>query len=870
MGKHQIIYTSCKRGISGVNDGMQIYSHDANFTKRDSDEVKGLFTYQPPALPVGTHMTDELAPSMPKNFLYRRLSDKSCAVALNTYLGRDYMGGPTSRFGNHLSHAIVCDEADFTLYPCELYGGSTLLSNAPDGVKASEPPAHLPTPTLAKGGMIHSESIGDFLATDNRMESYKKMLSAMLMYKSARKRVVICDTPENIIMWIATLHFALPLKIALNVNFSTYDHAPSLSASRICGVLPEGTKYNSNEHFTFDFIKEAMPDIEAESDFYDFFDMGMSLSYDSIKDFHEFVSTKLTYCDADEQYYQIYSLYCLLTDGAENMPLPTFKNAIQMSQDYAADKQQTELVDKLLENRGFVLDSTDEYPMEILSVLIKLIDGVSGKVQEDIRSLFAEKVISFFSEHSISESDFKRLYAEIESIGGIKGVLVPSELMKDINRSKLLSSMRHVSEQWKWDFIADKLCEYIATKNIPIDETYVGQPMNKLLGGIVALRVSSNANDGFTLAMRCLQRFSNNWKQFICMALGMENILQGTTGSQDITEKLRSYVVQFTAKNHAANKQGIYSFLLQQGQYEQIIGLYKEWIAVAGNIEMAKTLFSEQLGLQDSKYISAYSPMICDSYYDFVLKQRQANILNEEKALLDLVLKRNIAFTHIDRLVENVLVDVPIVATAEKHTEMLKGITVYYRNQGKTHYTGRLLILIAGMVLSRTIHGKAMDSVALDIKTSAGGKAIPLSSIQPKEMEKYLDWITPNLFRSCKTPNELFAIYGLFHHTTESTSRFFDICTKEALQTLKSQNSALGLYITLELLFDAGSDDDRIETGKTLMKQTKQTLESINGFVIKKFEGRNDCLTKWGEVYGIATKTISAPKKGGFFSWSKK
>ena len=44
MSVHQIIYTSCMRGIDGVNDGQQVYSYDAGFQGAGSDEVKSLFT----------------------------------------------------------------------------------------------------------------------------------------------------------------------------------------------------------------------------------------------------------------------------------------------------------------------------------------------------------------------------------------------------------------------------------------------------------------------------------------------------------------------------------------------------------------------------------------------------------------------------------------------------------------------------------------------------------------------------------------------------------------------------------------------------------------------------------------------------------
>ena len=57
MSLHQIIYTSCMRGINGVNDGQQIFSYDLGFKDANNDDIKSLFSYQPPALPPGVIMT---------------------------------------------------------------------------------------------------------------------------------------------------------------------------------------------------------------------------------------------------------------------------------------------------------------------------------------------------------------------------------------------------------------------------------------------------------------------------------------------------------------------------------------------------------------------------------------------------------------------------------------------------------------------------------------------------------------------------------------------------------------------------------------------------------------------------------------------
>ena len=163
MSVHQIIYTSCMRGIHGVNDGQQVFSYDAQFKDANNDSVKSLFSYQPPALGAGVIMTEEIAAAMPKTFIFRKLENGTCALALNTYLGRDYMGS-AGRFGNYLSHVVVAEEKEVTVYPCEFYGSSLLRDHMEfEEVNNPNPPQYLPVPVLEKGYVIDIDTVIEFL-----------------------------------------------------------------------------------------------------------------------------------------------------------------------------------------------------------------------------------------------------------------------------------------------------------------------------------------------------------------------------------------------------------------------------------------------------------------------------------------------------------------------------------------------------------------------------------------------------------------------------------------------------------------------------------------------------------------------------------
>lgn len=456
MSKHQIIYTSCMRGIHGVNDGQQVYSYDSAFRDNISDDIQGLFSYQVPLLKPGVIMTETLAETMPRAFIYRRLANGSCALVLNTYLGRDYMGS-TGRFGNHLSHVVICDAAELNSYPCEFYGSNLLRSSMEfSEVNCAEKPPYLPEPIFEKGNLINLEKVMDFLGNDNHMDIFKKMFSAMLAYENAKKRLLICADSENIIMWIAALQYALPLKMALNINFSTYEYDPSLANSQICGVIPEGSQYDVDQaesHFTFDFVHNLMPEIEADDEFFDFIDVGMSLSYESLAEFHEFVLAQLGYQKVNERYYQAYYLYCLFSDGLTNLSYSSFLKAMQVVPDLVSNSQKTQIYKKILAEKNSILFFEEEYTLAVMRVLLANMDQLDAVAREQIKELVCEKIIVALAMATTDEKSFLELYQGLTELCSQYLINIPDELGQDVYREKLLLAVENEQTAWQWAFI---------------------------------------------------------------------------------------------------------------------------------------------------------------------------------------------------------------------------------------------------------------------------------------------------------------------------------------------------------------------------------------------------------------------------------
>ena len=371
MSVHQIIYTSCRRGINGGGDGLQIYSMDAAFQGADEEELGRLFSYQHPD--TGCPMTDELARTMPQAYKYQRLSSGDVALAQNTYLGRDYMG-KSGRFGYHMSHVIVCDPEDMKAYPAEYCGGELLRSSMTfDEVNSPETPSYLPEPNLETGPAVSFGAAADFLIREEgRMDVYKQMLCAVLSFDRVLKRVVILDKPENIIFWAAALGYALPRRNALEIGFSTYEYAPALSPARVCGAVRAGTRFgDESQYFVFDLLEGNIPSLEPDPAFSGFIDDAFSFSHESLLGFHDFLNDGYDYGKADEDIYQAYALYAALDDGPEAVPAEQLAMALDFAGRFAREDEIRRIAYSLLQK-----DS------DIVRKLLEAFDGDAARLTD--------------------------------------------------------------------------------------------------------------------------------------------------------------------------------------------------------------------------------------------------------------------------------------------------------------------------------------------------------------------------------------------------------------------------------------------------------------------------------------------------------
>lgn len=861
MGAHQIIYTSCMRGINGVNDGQQVFSYDAGFQDAGNDEIKSLFAYQTPSLAPGVVMSEELAATMPRNFSYRRLKSGGCALALNTYLGRDYMG-PSGRFGNHLSHVITFAPEDLEGYPAEYYGGGMLRTEMTfEEVNNPNRPDYLPEPVLERGFGTDISAITDFLSEGDRLEVYKNMLYAMLSFQRERKRVVICDEPGSIILWIAALEYALPRKNALNINFSTYDYDPSLSAARICGVVPEGTAYTPESrrlHFTFDLLAGQTAEFEKDPEFFDFIDTVMSFSYESLQDFHAFLDEGYRYEDAGEELYDAYALYTLLTDGMAMLSLEKLERALNFADSFAQPKERLRVIRFLLEEREALLRQEPPVFLRAVQHILSHSGELDINTLHQARELVVDRVLGEFLDEGVEEERFVALYEQIDQICGKFAFSVATELMKAENQKKLFAVMGQDIAVWKVIFLVQVISSYAKDQRIPAGQLSPETPVGQLYYGIIKAVYSQNRYNGLLVAERILKDFSEDCTYLTNMALNLEGILLDIPDGKREAAALWECFGQLMQFSQSGRFDTAYQILGEYRRYDLVYMLYTLDISQAGTAKDCQNVFEKHCRAfadREPDYARLYWTKILETYYQHLSRFNGQEAQGAKAELFTLLAGRNFDVSFADELTEAVLRPIPFGEPSAEDGRLVQNIFQYTCGFRHQPVRGKALLLIIGLELKRVQSRNRFYDKLEQLKELTLTERADLSQVTEREMQDYFDWVLPMVCALCERAEDLEAIYDLYDMPPRAENEFFVQCAQVYLKQAKGNKDFMVFCEFLGALFHKGASAARAETGKALCKLSKQKLEALDEAVQDHFRSDEHALRCWSSMREKAEST---------------
>lgn len=354
MSINQAIYTSSASGIS-KGGGLGVHSYNRACSEAEINEFGLSYCHY------YFHGNAEEIPDLPVKLVYGRTSNGRYMQSCITYLGKDY-NQESGRMGNLLSHMYSFGKEDLHVYPLQLYGSPDYrTSMRTDEVDGSTAVDYLPEVSdVACGTEITIDNIQEFIG-DGRMEMFCHLLAAVLKIDNIHK-IIIYDTHENIIWWLAAIQFALPLQCAREISYSSYERDPMMSEFDIRGAVVgmcEGDCYEyaaSGQFYVFDGVNKEYPKFDVSSDFFKYgVETGMDFLYDVMTEFFAFVQ-RYNYEKADDDIKDGFALYQMIQGGMNLVEDAEFTAAVSFEAKYgnkeSYKKLLTELFEKLTDNPG--------------------------------------------------------------------------------------------------------------------------------------------------------------------------------------------------------------------------------------------------------------------------------------------------------------------------------------------------------------------------------------------------------------------------------------------------------------------------------------------------------------------------------------
>lgn len=357
----------------------------------------------------------------PYSFSYRPTEIGGAEMGVFSFgklMGIDWSG---ARPGNIYLYTVICGKDDIKSAPIMYHSSPTVCCDIPRGVfypetgSISRPDFLKYSDTLddeydvapveysAGFERISPDDIKRFIADDDNREILCSMVYALMENKDGniRRRIVIADEPENVMMWIAAISFVFPQENLYGLSFSTYTHDPAdfdingVFVPAKNGCFPSsrsGYDYNSarGAYAVYDFgAGEYAPEVNPRECL--FTDALKSKSAAPLMEAYKtFIARHSNYRGLDSYYAKGYSFYAFMTGKMKY----SLEDAVDFAEKYALSEDKKELLIKILND----FESISESPENLHTAhgYMKFCCDNKVSTREEINKFFVEKYNEIF------------------------------------------------------------------------------------------------------------------------------------------------------------------------------------------------------------------------------------------------------------------------------------------------------------------------------------------------------------------------------------------------------------------------------------------------------------------------------------------
>lgn len=575
MRAHQIIYTSCRKGIEGSSDGFQVFSYDRGLPNEEIAGGPG----RPQLFP------DPDPSEVGESAFGYHLVGGQCLFTFNTKLPHDYLG-PQSRSGNVLRHTVFFPAADLPCAPIEFFGSSGFVSSVGSEVASPERPDYLPELEMGPSGLLSRERVVAWLREEDRSDVLLGLIRRFFEARRDGKQLVIVSEPEEAAFWIAALCLVLPLEQAQKMSFLIPCERPGRTGSDIVGlrreVLERGLGYPLATCVVFD-PREDLPTTDAyaaQGRFLGFAGMSLELNPRRLFDFVAFLGSSCKVDLALDEYDAAYELWSIL-----NGDLPGNESAFEAAISIAEQRAGAETVRSLCARLLDALSRHEVRGISAISAVTGFLLRASRRLPADEAGRVNDAVIAatetLLEDERVSPEEFSSYLDSLSDVCARAGIDLLALLVTGLREE---SSLEKASCSGK---LAVVCCEVVSpslgegSSSAPVAPS---PEVKELVRRLVRCAYGFGAGEGKRVALMATGPFASDAEVYLDMASSVlggceEALPRDSDAAGDLLNEIACHAVPEGPEQMRA----VVGWLAAHGAREGAVGVFERFVRQAPN-----------------------------------------------------------------------------------------------------------------------------------------------------------------------------------------------------------------------------------------------------------------------------------------------
>lgn len=758
---------------------------------------------------------------------------------------------------NSITHTVICKECE--ALPCEYIASASFISNVTqDSVTFDSGTDYVDETEFFPSQTVSVNRVMNFLGTQGRVEAYKKLLYAVLKADDKEKPIIICDTDENIPLWIGAVSYSLPRHIAVKLSFTTsvlpYNGAPFY---RLCGICADDINESVAEYIRensfclFDMIHLDLPDYPVSDPIFDFLADAMTHSYGDIEAFHDFVASSF-YTISEAQLTNAYAAYSVIRRGIANVSYREFATAAHAASNFGFDSAFIQIAESCLSSGSAVCEYDEAYIAAILLFICGKHEILSYKLKTELREFICRVSLAVICMKDNGAEKLNAYYEKASICAQSVGVCLAEKLLSDRYRKHIINTLSANAPDYKARLVSAMFKEYLKTKGFTCDDITAGSES----GSFIAEYVKASSSQCESCSVYMLNETSYDPLVLCASYLVIEEAL-GENEKQISLAK--DTLISLASKSGRASE--IYDFLVKADHDELTYEIFRTKLSAFRDHSEAVTAFDEH----DKKYFSSseeYASKYLVSALELLTETARENFPDDvektEEYVLRVACKHRVCIKYSDEICDDLAKTIP-VEPDKKETELMQVIADYVQNVCGKSLSGKLLCLCFAKQLDGIENKRDFDKIVPTLDKYTSSVKVPLSALDEKDHDDYMDWIIPNLASFLPGYEDLCAVYSYFEFTAETEELYIKELIKPYIKSGKSDGDYKILCEFLRFVITECSEAGKRSAGSQVTKLNTKNMEMLKACGEDVFGDENTMYVRFRDILD------TEPEKGSIF-----